>query len=78
MHLTRQHFQFIADTIALAPADTARPYWAYVFAERLANTNPAFDRTRFLEACKVLCSTCGQVVYDDQTEDHNPCVEEGR
>lgn len=56
MTMTSQHFQFIAEVLAdandtLTPA--ARSILAREFARRLAETNPNFDRARFLEACGV-------------------------
>jgi len=55
MTLTRQHFQLIADAIRVTnftnPQD--RIALASEFARKLADTNPNFDRTRFLTACGV-------------------------
>lgn len=51
MTMTRQHFQLIADvvrTTSLAPKDRAE--LARVFANKLAETNPAFNRERFFRA----------------------------
>jgi hypothetical protein len=49
--LTRQHFCFIASVIASLDGD--REQAAQVFADRLAECNPRFDRDRFLVACGV-------------------------
>lgn len=46
---TRQHFQFIADTIKELPEPT-RKEAALKFADRLPETNAGFKRDRFLKA----------------------------
>lgn len=54
--MTRKDFQLIADAISELnnyDGDDAYSYIANVFADRLADTNPRFDRNRFLEACGV-------------------------
>jgi hypothetical protein len=56
MTLTRQHFQLIADvvkdSIGYSTPDS-RNVLAREFANKLASTNPNFDRARFLVACGV-------------------------
>jgi hypothetical protein len=54
--MTRQHFQFIAEVIADMPKHAPslraqRTSCAASFAERLGQTNPGFNKPRFLEAC---------------------------
>lgn len=55
--MTRQHFQLIADTLkASKPSgDTgAEVTWEGTvlrFADKLAETNPNFHRSQFLQAC---------------------------
>lgn len=53
MTLQRRHFKLIAETIADFgyPADQRR--LAAHFANKLAATNPLFNRARFLRACGV-------------------------
>jgi hypothetical protein len=54
MTMTRQHFQLIADVLHDAGlTDEDRKYLSTLFANKLATTNPNFDRTRFLKACGV-------------------------
>jgi len=49
--MTAQHFVLIADTIAVLPvARPMRETIAEIFADQLADTNPLFDRERFLAA----------------------------
>ncbi len=63
--MTKKDFELIANVIATAPIQ--RPYGkksldayviretiAYSLADRLRDTNPRFDRDRFLRACGVL------------------------
>lgn len=53
MTLTRQHFVLIADTIRNLPGihdDHQRFTIAESFANRLGQTNPNFDRDRFMLA----------------------------
>ena len=47
--MTRCHFAFIASLIASLP--NGRAEVAVAFADQLAQTNPRFDRNRFLAAC---------------------------
>lgn len=55
--MTRKDFVLIADVIATAklmdgvPAHWNRSDIAHAFADRLASTNPNFDRARFIDAC---------------------------
>jgi hypothetical protein len=54
--MTRAHFVFIADVIAQMPTFSARlrtqqRETAYAFADAFAETNPLFDREKFLYAC---------------------------
>jgi len=49
MKMERRHFVFIADTLRQARDDSA-DVTAEFFADRLAYTNPNFDRDRFLRA----------------------------
>jgi hypothetical protein len=54
--MTRQHFQFIANTIAAMPKHAAslraqRRSCAASFADALVATNPGFKRDRFIAAC---------------------------
>ena len=56
--MTRKDFQLIADAItetrALEPTGSPEAVLALItdiFADKLAGTNPAFDRDRFLTAC---------------------------
>ena len=53
--MTRQHFQFIADVLkAQLEFAEIRPYvlaLAEEFADRVEDTNPNFDRDRFIKAC---------------------------
>lgn len=52
MTLSRQHFNFIAET--LKNLDIPKEIKVKVskeFADELRFTNPNFDKTRFLEAC---------------------------
>lgn len=62
VQLSRQHFQFIADVLrderetydpAARVALEALEAAAWRFADRLASTNPNFDRARFLTAAGV-------------------------
>lgn len=55
MTMTRQDFQLIADVISNLNSDGGDPYTyvAEAFADKLADTNPNFDRARFLKACGV-------------------------
>lgn len=65
--MTRRHFQLIADSLAAVrpDADTGNPardraahhQWTTTvlrFAYDLAQTNPRFDRDRFIHACGVI------------------------
>jgi len=50
--MTKMHFQLIADVISgLALRPDQRREVAFVFAHSLRKTNPAFDQTKFREAC---------------------------
>jgi hypothetical protein len=53
--MTRKDFQLIADTVGGMTylSETDRATIAHDFADSLANTNPLFDRARFLAACGV-------------------------
>lgn len=52
--MTRKDFQMLAETIAGASIDrSAREMLANDFAARLAQTNPRFNRARFISACGV-------------------------
>lgn len=56
--LQHRHFAVIAGIIASMPDHaatlrTAKRSVALQFADKLANTNPRFDRKRFLKACGV-------------------------
>jgi len=66
MIMTRQHFQFIADTIREKFTDSGhRTMIASAFADRLAETNPRFDRAKFIAASVIAkptyydCGICG-------------------
>lgn len=53
MKLQRRHFEVIAATISgLDLSDAMRLKVAKGFANKLAGTNPNFDRDRFIGACK--------------------------
>jgi hypothetical protein len=52
MRMTRQHFQFIAETVSDIPAPTIRWLVANLFADRLSSTNNRFDRNRFMQHCQ--------------------------
>lgn len=47
--MARENFNLIAE--AIADADDLRDL-VNILASRLATTNPNFDRTRFIEACR--------------------------
>jgi hypothetical protein len=49
--MTRQHFCFIASIVATL--DGEREHVAEAFAAMLAETNPRFNRARFIAACEV-------------------------
>lgn len=49
--MTRKDFELIARTIKLLPDGPARRETARLFADALTNTNPRFNRLRFLHAC---------------------------
>ncbi len=50
MTMTRQHFQLIAEVIRTTGDDyQERVKYALNFANRLASTNPQFDRDRFID-----------------------------
>lgn len=58
MTMTRQHFALIAETIAGLEdshviGEREREFIAARFASQLSNTNPNFNRARFLRACGV-------------------------
>ncbi len=64
--MTRKDFELIAETIHFAPGLSPQQRWnlAQSFAERLANTNLRFDRSKFLAASApepVFCNICGEV-----------------
>lgn len=49
--MTRQDFELIAGVVAsIDSKDNTQTYVAELFADRLAETNPRFDRERFIEA----------------------------
>ena len=50
--LQHRHFAFIAQTIRDMPERVNRIPVARAFADKLAQTNPHFDRSRFLAACR--------------------------
>lgn len=53
--MTRKDFQLIAEVVILTSEifdDQTADTIAELFADRLAGTNPNFDRERFLKACK--------------------------
>lgn len=50
INLQHRHFVLIAETIANLPEACNRSVVAIAFADKLACTNPRFDRERFL-AC---------------------------
>lgn len=53
MTLQRRHFETVANIIAgLDLSDAMRLKVAKGFADELADTNPNFDRDRFMVACK--------------------------
>lgn len=51
--LEHRHFATIAAIIAGVLDDDQRVTMAYIFANNLPDTNPRFDRVRFLRACGV-------------------------
>ena len=52
--LEHRHFAVIAEIIrAMDEPNALQGLWANHFADQLANTNPRFDRARFLKACGV-------------------------
>ena len=55
MTMQRKHFELIAETVRDMPNanTTERRNIAQWFADKLASTNPNFDRARFLRACGV-------------------------
>lgn len=53
LKLQHRHFAFIADAVASIPDKNAREHAAFAFAGKLSDTNPNFDRKRFLTACNV-------------------------
>ncbi len=50
--MSRQHFQLIAQVIHNMNGSKTRDQMAVAFAEALEKTNPNFNRTFFLNACK--------------------------
>ncbi len=57
MTMTRQHFQFIADVIREKFNDPGhRTMVAMAFADRLGDTNPRFNRLKFIAACSYKAS----------------------
>jgi len=50
--MTRKHFKLIAEVVASVDDKDIRNQIAVDFAHRFQDTNPRFDITRFLEACK--------------------------
>lgn len=50
--MTRRHFDFIAHVIRDLPVDD-KGFVAEAFAIALRQTNPRFDKVRFLKACDV-------------------------
>lgn len=61
MTMQRRHFELIAETLkeygdafdGQPIRDAARQGMARMFADKLAATNPQFNRSRFLTACGV-------------------------
>jgi hypothetical protein len=51
MRMTRQHFVFIAETVANIPSPLVRYLVACMFADKLAATNHRFERERFMRHC---------------------------
>jgi hypothetical protein len=49
--LQHRHYAVIAGIISESFSPITRQEVAYRFAEKLAETNPKFDRARFLKAC---------------------------
>lgn len=49
--MTRRDFEHIAATVAAVESAADRARMAREWADRLAPTNPRFDRARFLRAC---------------------------
>jgi len=50
--MTRKDFEIVAAIIADLDDDGIREHVANHFARKLAATNPRFDVSRFLKACK--------------------------
>ncbi len=51
--MTRKHFVAIARAIAMIDCPGTRDHLALLMADICADSNPNFDRTRFLRACEV-------------------------
>lgn len=49
--MQHRHFATIATIIRSFPVDEERAHIAAHFADELSDTNPKFDRKRFLAAC---------------------------
>tara|TARA_Y100000310_G_scaffold218785_1_gene220111 strand:+ start:235 stop:477 length:243 start_codon:yes stop_codon:yes gene_type:complete len=68
--MTRQHFQFIAETIASLGMETdglerqtiTNVAWQFSFA--LKKTNPNFDRHKFMDACVPALGSCSDECDD--------------
>lgn len=50
--LQHRHFAFIASVIREIPTPSARAEAAAIFVNHLKHSNAAFDRYRFMDACK--------------------------
>ena len=51
--MQHRHFAYIAQTIAKIHQPKARELAAYEFAIAMMDTNPNFDRSRFISACNL-------------------------
>jgi len=52
MKMSRQHYEMIAKTIRDNFTFDERHKMAYIFAKALGDTNPLFDRDRFIRAAE--------------------------
>jgi len=52
--MTKKDFQLIADIIKTVDDDIQRTWLAILFAKKLADTNPRFDKATFLVACNAI------------------------
>lgn len=51
--MTRKDFELIANVLSVAQVSpNVRTHLTVLFANRLAGSNPAFDRARFIRACE--------------------------